>query len=147
MANHQHIALTKEAHAERRKQEQQLTEQAVAQLRSSAGWQRWLTVRARVGLRRFSVRNQLLVALQRAASHCLLGVDDVTVQSSAPTDRPVSAGSPIRAGYRQVLASAVGPFVRRASIGPRATLPLIVAVCGLRHATVVSLRRVGVARW
>jgi len=36
----------------RRKQEQQLTEQAVAQLRCSAGWQRWLTVRARVGLRR-----------------------------------------------------------------------------------------------
>jgi hypothetical protein len=32
-----------------------LTEQAVAQLRCSAGWQRWLTVRARVGLRRYSV--------------------------------------------------------------------------------------------
>ena len=50
------IAMTDEERAERRKQEQQLTEQAVAQLRSSAGWQRWLTVRARVGLRRYSVR-------------------------------------------------------------------------------------------
>jgi hypothetical protein len=73
MANRQPIALTKEERAERRKQEQQLTEQTVAQLRSSAGWQRWLTVRARIGLRRFSVRNQLLVALQRLASHCLSG--------------------------------------------------------------------------
>ena len=41
-----------------------MTERAVAQLRSSAGWQRWLTVRAQVGLRRYSVRNQLLIALQ-----------------------------------------------------------------------------------
>ena len=54
MAN-KHVAMTDEERAERRKQEQQLTEQAVAQLRCSAGWQRWLTVRARVGLRRYSV--------------------------------------------------------------------------------------------
>ena len=54
MAN-KHAAMTDEERAERRKQEQQLTEQAVAQLRCSAGWQRWLTVRARVGLRRYSV--------------------------------------------------------------------------------------------
>ena len=58
------IAMTDEERAERRKREQQLTEQAVAQLRCSAGWQRWLTVRAQVGLRRYSVRNQLLIALQ-----------------------------------------------------------------------------------
>jgi hypothetical protein len=64
MANKERIALTDQERAERRKREQQLTEQAVAQLRSSAGWQRWLTVRARAGLRRLSVRNQLLVALQ-----------------------------------------------------------------------------------
>ena len=58
------IVMTDEERAERRKQEQQLTEQAVAQLRCSAGWQRWLTVRARVGLRRYSLRNQLMIALQ-----------------------------------------------------------------------------------
>jgi len=58
------VALTDEERAERRKQERELTERAVAQLRSSAGWQRWLTVRARAGLRRLSVRNQLLVMLQ-----------------------------------------------------------------------------------
>ena len=64
MVKREHIVLTVEERAERRHQEQQLTERAVAQLRSSAGWQRWLTVRARVGLRRYSVRNQLLIALQ-----------------------------------------------------------------------------------
>jgi antirestriction protein ArdC len=58
------IPMTDEERAARRRHEQQLTEQAVAQLRSSAGWQRWLTVRAQVGLRRYSVRNQLLIALQ-----------------------------------------------------------------------------------
>jgi len=58
------IALTDEERAERRKQEQELTERAVAQLRSSTGWQRWLAVRARAGLRRLSLGNQLLVMLQ-----------------------------------------------------------------------------------
>jgi hypothetical protein len=53
--NRERIALTEHERAERRQREQQLTEQAVGQLRSSAGWQRWLTVRARVGLRRYSV--------------------------------------------------------------------------------------------
>ena len=53
--NRQRIALTEQKRAERRQRERQLNEQAVAQLRSSAGWQRWLTVRARVGLRRYSV--------------------------------------------------------------------------------------------
>ena len=64
MAKRQRIALTDEQRAERRRQEQQLTEQAVAQLRCSAGWQRWLTTRGRVGLRRYSLRNQLLACLQ-----------------------------------------------------------------------------------
>jgi hypothetical protein len=57
-------ALSDEQRSERRRQQQQLTEQAVEQLRSSSGWQRWLTVRARVGLRRYSLNNQLLIALQ-----------------------------------------------------------------------------------
>jgi antirestriction protein ArdC len=56
--------MTDEQRAERRRAEQQLTEQAVAQLRSSAGWQRWLAARAKAGLRRLSLRNQLLVCLQ-----------------------------------------------------------------------------------
>lgn len=64
MAKRQRIALTDEQRAERRRQEQELTEQAVAQLRCSDGWQRWLTTRSRVGLRRYSLRNQLLACLQ-----------------------------------------------------------------------------------
>src|SRR3954454_3820715 len=71
MANQ--IAMTDEQRAERRKQEQQLTEQAVAQLRCSAGWQRWLTVRARVGLRRYSLRNQLPIALQDPTARHVAG--------------------------------------------------------------------------
>ena len=42
--------LTDEQRAQRRREEQQLTEQAVAQLRSSEGWQRWLVLRGRAGL-------------------------------------------------------------------------------------------------
>lgn len=55
MPKSQRAAMTDEERAERRKQEQELTERAVAQLRSSAGWQRWLKVRARTGLRRYTV--------------------------------------------------------------------------------------------
>jgi antirestriction protein ArdC len=71
--NRDRIALTEPERAERRKREQQLTEQAVAQLRTSAGWQRWLSVRARVGLRRYSVGNQLLIALQDPAATYVAG--------------------------------------------------------------------------
>ena len=56
--------LTDEQRQRRRRDEQQLTEQAVAQLRSSEGWQRWLVLRGRAGLRRLSLRNQCLVMLQ-----------------------------------------------------------------------------------
>src|SRR4051812_49495304 len=48
----------------RRARERELTRGAVAQLRTSPGWQAWLRVRARTGLRRYSLRNQLLIALQ-----------------------------------------------------------------------------------
>lgn len=55
MAKRQRILMTDEERAERRKLERELTEQAVAQLRCSAGWQRWLTLRARAGLRRLTL--------------------------------------------------------------------------------------------
>ena len=47
--------LSDEQRQRRRREEQQLTEQAVAQLRSSEGWQRWLVLRGRAGLRRLSL--------------------------------------------------------------------------------------------
>ncbi|MDA0163129.1 ArdC family protein [Solirubrobacter ginsenosidimutans] len=56
--------LTEAERTEQRARDRELTVRAVEQLRSSAGWQRWLQVRGRTGLRRYSVRNQLLIALQ-----------------------------------------------------------------------------------
>jgi hypothetical protein len=74
--NSKRVALTDQQRAERCRHEQELTDQAVAQLRCSDGWQRWLTVRARVGLRRYSVliwRASVLAARNHAAS-----VDDMS---------------------------------------------------------------------
>jgi hypothetical protein len=46
---------TDDERAQRRRHEQELTERAVAQLRCGDGWQRWLRVRGRLGLRRYSL--------------------------------------------------------------------------------------------
>src|SRR3954468_17943920 len=76
--------LSEAERAERRARERELTARAVEQLRTSAGWQAWLAVRARTGLRRYSLRNQLTIALQKLASHCLLEQDDCTSGPSGP---------------------------------------------------------------
>jgi hypothetical protein len=55
--------LTDEQRTQRRREEQDLTERAVALLRSSDGWQRWLVARGHAGLRRLSLRNQCMVML------------------------------------------------------------------------------------
>ena len=90
--------LTEQERAERRARDRELTEQAVARLRCSAGWQAWLAVRARTGLRRYSLRNQLMIALQRATSHCLLGGGclEHSVQRCART--PLCGRSPMPVG-------------------------------------------------
>jgi hypothetical protein len=54
MATTKRRQLTDEQRAQRRRQEQELTERAVAQLRCSEGWQRWLRVRGRLVLRRYT---------------------------------------------------------------------------------------------
>src|SRR3954447_19644422 len=56
--------LSEAERAERRARDRELTSRAVAQLRTSPGWHAWLRVRARTGLRRYSLTNQLLIALQ-----------------------------------------------------------------------------------
>src|SRR4051794_23009036 len=56
--------LSEAERAERRARDREVTSRAVAQLRASRGWHAWLQVRARTGLRRYSLRNQLLIALQ-----------------------------------------------------------------------------------
>ncbi len=59
--DHTRRRLTDEQRAERRAQDRALARQAVEQLRSSDGWHRWLTTRAR--FTSYSPMNQLLVAL------------------------------------------------------------------------------------
>ena len=56
--------LTDAERAERRAQDRDRLEQAARQLLSSEGWQRWVRVRARNGLARYSLGNQLLIAMQ-----------------------------------------------------------------------------------
>jgi antirestriction protein ArdC len=55
-------ALTEQERADRQERQRQLAEQSVKQLRDSDGWQRWL--KTRKAFRRYSVRNQILIALQ-----------------------------------------------------------------------------------
>jgi antirestriction protein ArdC len=50
---------------ERCRAERERIEQAARCLLSSEGWQRWVRVRARNGLARYSFHNQLLIAMQR----------------------------------------------------------------------------------
>src|SRR3954447_8739618 len=48
---------------QRRAEDRDRVQQAAQQLLSSQGWQRWVRVRARNGLSRYSLSNQLLIAL------------------------------------------------------------------------------------
>ena len=51
------------ARAERRERDRQRLKQAAEQLLQSEGWRRWVTVRSKNGLARYSLANQLLIAL------------------------------------------------------------------------------------
>ncbi|MFP5326105.1 MAG: ArdC-like ssDNA-binding domain-containing protein [Acidimicrobiia bacterium] len=57
--------LTEAEREQRRAQDRERLQQAAEQLLSSEGWQRWVRVRARNGLTRYSLNNQLLIALAR----------------------------------------------------------------------------------
>lgn len=65
-------------------------ERAVTQLRCSAGWQRWLTVGARVGLRRYSLT--ISRPLRSRAATALRSCFDVKV----PRGPPASGSLPRR---------------------------------------------------
>lgn len=56
--------LSDEERARRRAEDRDRLEQAARALLSSDGWQQWVRVRSRNGLSRYSLRNQLLIALQ-----------------------------------------------------------------------------------
>ena len=69
--------LTEAEREQRRAADRAFVQQAVEQLRSSEGWQRWLTTRRH--FHTYSLRNQLLLAMQKLVSHCLLERDDCSV--------------------------------------------------------------------
>lgn len=56
--------LTDEQRAERRAHDRERMEQAARRLLTSEGWRQWVRVRSRNGLARYSVSNQMLIALQ-----------------------------------------------------------------------------------
>jgi antirestriction protein ArdC len=58
-------ARSEEERAARRSADRDRLEQAARELLSSDGWQRWVRVRATNGLARYSLHNQLLIALQK----------------------------------------------------------------------------------
>jgi N-terminal domain of anti-restriction factor ArdC len=60
---HTRRGLTDAEREHRREQDRERLHEAAQQLLSSDGWQRWIRVRARGGLARLSLNNQLLVAL------------------------------------------------------------------------------------
>jgi hypothetical protein len=53
---------------QRRAADRQRLQQAAEQLLSSEGWQRWVRTRATNGLARYSINNQLLIALQTSGT-------------------------------------------------------------------------------
>ncbi len=55
--------LTAREREERRARERERLKRAAEELLSSQGWQRWVRVRARNGLSRYSMSNQLLIAM------------------------------------------------------------------------------------
>lgn len=65
--------LTDDERAERRAQDRLRIEQAARELLSSEGWRRWIEVRARNGLARYSLGNQLLIALQAPDARFVAG--------------------------------------------------------------------------
>ncbi len=65
--------LTDDERARRRAQDRERLEQAARELLSSDGWRRWIEVRARNGLARYSLGNQLLIALQAPDARFVAG--------------------------------------------------------------------------
>ena len=65
--------LTDEERARRRAHDRARLEQAARELLTSEGWQRWIKVRARNGLAKYSLGNQLLIAMQAPDAQFVAG--------------------------------------------------------------------------
>jgi len=68
-----HRKMNEAERAARRADDRQRLEQAARALLSSEGWQRWVAVRARNGLARYSFGNQLLIAAQNPEATYVAG--------------------------------------------------------------------------
>lgn len=66
-----HVKRTEGDRAARRKADRELARQAVERLRSSEGWQRWLSTRRH--FHRYSLANQLLIAAARPTATRVAG--------------------------------------------------------------------------
>lgn len=64
---------TTTATEDRRAADRERVEQAAAALLTSHGWQQWVRIRSRNGLARYSLGNQLLIALQDPAATYVAG--------------------------------------------------------------------------
>lgn len=73
MAKSPRRQLTDDERAQRRAHDRERLEQAARDLLSSEGWRRWVRVRARNGLARYSLNNQLLIALQAPDAQFVAG--------------------------------------------------------------------------
>ena len=65
--------LTDAEREQRRARDRERLKSAARQLLTSEGWQRWITVRARNGLSRYSFNNQLLIALSKPDASFVAG--------------------------------------------------------------------------
>ncbi len=68
-----HLKLTEAEREQRRAHDRERLREAAEQLLTSDGWQRWVRVRARNGLTRYSMSNQLLIALARPEATFVAG--------------------------------------------------------------------------
>ena len=65
MATKSRRRLSESERDERRRADRERLQRAAEQLLTSEGWERWVRVRSRNGLARYSVNNQLLIAVAR----------------------------------------------------------------------------------
>jgi hypothetical protein len=114
--------LSESERAERRQRDRERLHTAAEQLLSSEGWQRWVRVRSQAGLARLSLSNQLLVTLQRAGSHCLLGRGGVDLRSSGAGWAYGYGDQRTRVGAMAGLLGLVGLFVTGIDVGADAGL-------------------------
>ncbi len=84
---------------QRRERDRQRLKQATEQLLSSDGWQRWVRIRSSNGLARYSVNNQLIVALSKPDASYVCGFHAwLKLGFRRPAHRSLTRRGPARSG-------------------------------------------------